>query len=353
MDKIKALHYIDNSFLSSLLSDEDVTDISFNGKDIYYVSNKEGRKKSKIVIEHQIAKDFIRQVANIAEKQFSFTNPVLDISVGRYRINATHQSIGRINDEGVITFAIRIGSEEIRIDPRSDFFSKDVVYLVREIINSRNSIVIGGVTSSGKTEFQKFLLMNMRESERVIVIDNVMELDRVRNEYLDLTCWQIDDNNNYATTSFLIKNALRNNPDWLILAEARSKEMQDVLTSAMTGLPIITTVHSKDANSLPHRMGRMVMQNSENLVYEEVLNDIYYHFHFYIYLVKEEKENSVKRYISEINYVNNKGEVYPLFIRDEGSIQYFPLTKEIIKELKLKKGNKLENTRFMSGNQNE
>lgn len=353
MDKLKALFYIKNSFLASLLDDEDVTDISYNGKDIYYVSNREGRKKSDIIIEHQIAKDFIRQVANIAEKQFSFTSPVLDISVGRYRINATHQSIGRIDDEGVITFSIRIGSEEIRIDPTSDFFSEGIVHLVREIINSRNSIVIGGLTSSGKTEFQKFLIMNMKENERVIVIDNVMELDRVRNDYLDLTCWQIDENNTYATTSFLIKNALRNNPDWLILAEARSKEMQDVLTSAMTGLPIITTIHSKDAESLPNRMGRMVMQNGDNLIYEEVLNDIYYHFHFYIYLTKEEKERKVMRYISEINYVNNKGETYHLFKRDGDKKTYFPFTKEIAEELRIKKGNKLENTRFISGIINE
>ena len=121
MDKERAVSFIENSFLSTLVTNKDVTDISFNGQDIYYVSNSKGRCKSKIVIEHQVAKDFIRQVANIAEKQFSFTSPVLDTSIGRYRINATHQSIGRIMDEGVLTFSIRIASAEERINRFSGY----------------------------------------------------------------------------------------------------------------------------------------------------------------------------------------------------------------------------------------
>ena len=39
MDKTKALYYIENSFLASLFAGEDITDISYNGVDIYYVSN--------------------------------------------------------------------------------------------------------------------------------------------------------------------------------------------------------------------------------------------------------------------------------------------------------------------------
>lgn len=353
MDKVKALYYIEHSFLASLLNDEDVTDVSYNGKDIYYVSNSKGRMKSNIVIEHQVAKDFLRQIANLAEKQFSFANPQLDITVGRYRINAIHQSIGKIADEGVVTFCIRIASGEIRINARSDFFAKDVVILIREILKNRSSIVIGGVTSSGKTEFQKYLLLNMRENERVIVVDNVLELDQVRNEYLDLTCWQVDENSNYSSASSLIRNALRNNPDWLILAEARGEEMVDVLNSAMTGLPIITTVHSLDADSLPHRMGRMMMKSTQKIDFNEALIDIHYHFHFYFYLKKEESENGVKRYLSEINFVNNNGKITSLFKREGEDSKYNLLTKEIIKILNVKNGSSLCNTRFMKKGDNE
>ena len=351
MDKERAVSFIENSFLSSLVSNKDITDISFNGRDIYYVSNSRGRCKSKIVIEHQVARDFIRQIANIAEKQFSFTSPILDTSIGRYRINATHQSVGKIQDEGVLTFSIRIASVEEKIDKYSDFFSKDIVSLIKTLLDNRQSMVIGGLTSSGKTEFQKFLLKSLRENERVIVIDNVMELDQVRNEYLDLTCWQVDTNNEYVSASSLIRNALRNNPDWLILAEARGAEMVDVLSSAMTGLAVITTIHSRDCQSLHYRMGRMMMQSPQKIDYKEALNDIRYHFHYYFYLKKEIKDKKVKRYISEINFVNDYGKAFQIYKRNENEHIYNPLPIDAIKMLE--ETASLKGTKFLKEEKNE
>ena len=337
MDKTKALYYLENSFLSTLLKDDDVTDITYNGAEIFYVSNKHGRKKSDIVVEHQMVKDFLRQIANISEQQFSYTSPVLDITIGKYRINASHQSIGKIDNNDVVTFAIRIASVKPRIDKDSDFFTPEIVELIKYIITSRYSIVIGGITGSGKTEFQKFIIRNFPKYERVIVVDNVLELDMLRNDTdIDLTCWQVDEKNPNASSSILIKNALRNNPDWLILAEARDKEMVDVLNSAMTGIPLVTTVHAFDVKSLPFRMGRMVLKSSEKLDYNETLMDIYYHFHFYFYLSKEDKSGSVKRYVSEVGYIDNNGKFYYLYKRINDTHQYYKMPKSCIDLLSIK-----------------
>ena len=337
MDKEKAIYYIENSFLSSLLNDEDVTDISFNGESFFYVSNKYGRKKSKIIVEHQTVKDFLRQITNLTEQQFSYTNPVLDISVGKYRINATHQSICRINDNDVVSFSIRIASVKPRINSDSDFFTKEIVELIDIISKKRRSIVLGGITGSGKTEFQKYIIRNFQENERVIIIDNVMELDAIRSESnIDLTCWKVDEKNPNTNSGLLIRNALRNNPDWLIVAEARDKEMVDVLNSAMTGIPLITTVHAFDAYSLPYRMGRLALKGDQKLDYQETLKDIFYHFHFYFYLTKEEKDNKIVRYISEISYVDNEGHFYLLYKKEDNKHRYYKMPKDCIDFLSIK-----------------
>lgn len=316
MDKAKALYYIENSFLASLFKDEEVTDISYNGESIFYVSNSLGRRKSDIVIEQQTVRDFLRQIANITEQQFSFTNPNLDVSVDKYRINATHQSIGKINNEDVVTFSIRIASSKPRLNKDSDFFTPLLVELIDLICKSQRSIVIGGVTSSGKTEFQKYIIRNFSDFVRVIVIDNVLELDSVRNESnIDLTCWKVDERNPNTSSALLIKNALRNNPDWLIIAEARDKEMVDVLNSAMTGMPIITTVHAFDVYSLPFRMGRLVLRGDQKLDYNETLKDIYYHFHFYFYLSKKTINGNIVRYISQVGYIDNNGTFFDIYKR--------------------------------------
>ena len=334
MDRNKAISYLENSFLASLLSDEEVTDISYNGEDIYYVSNLHGRKKSEITIEPQVAKDFIRQMANIAEKQFSFTSPHLDINVGKYRLNATHQCICRVRDQGAISFSLRKAKDSPILKEDSEFFGDQVVHnLLKLIISNSLSLVIGGITSSGKTELQKHCLQLMPPNERVLVIDNVTELDAVRNKDIDLTCWQTDDENKEASATNLIRHALRNNPDWLILAEARGEEMVDVLNAAMTGLSVITTIHALDAEALPYRMGRLVMLSRQKNVYEEVLKDIYYHFHFYIYLTKEEGED-VKRYISEIAYRGSDGKKQMIYRRDGDTKSYFRLSDEVLELFK-------------------
>lgn len=335
MDKERGINFIESSFLNEMLLDHDVTDISYNGEELFYVSNSKGRMKSKVRIEQKKVSDFIRQIANLAEKQFSYTVPELDFSIGKYRINAIHHSIGKVKDEGAITFSIRIASEKIRINDKSDFFTPQIVELIDYILSNNMSIVIGGITGTGKTEFQKFMLTRLKENTRVIVIDNVMELDQVRSPKIDLTCWQIDEKNPNATPGKLIKSALRNNPDWLILAEARDKEMIDVLNSAMTGMPIITTLHSLDVNSLPHRMARMMMKGEQRIDFNEALNDIYYHFHFYFYLEKEFVNGQVNRFISSICYIDSNGRCSLLYERKNNKHYYYKLPEKLINKINL------------------
>lgn len=354
MDKSKAIYYIENSFLASLFKDEEVTDISYNGESIFYVSNTLGRKKSTIEVEQQVVRDFLRQISNISEQQFSYTNPNLDVSIGKYRINATHQSVGKINNEDAVTFSIRIASEKPRITKDSDFFTPELVELIDVISNSEKSIVIGGVTSSGKTEFQKYIIRNFKENVRVVVIDNVLELDAVRGECdIDLTCWKVDEKNPYTNSSLLIKNALRNNPDWLILAEARDKEMVDVLNSAMTGIPIITTIHAFDVRSLPYRMGRLVLRGEQKLDYDETLKDIYYHFHFYFYLAKKTINGNIVRYISRVGYIDNKGEFYDIYYRKGNKHRYRRLPNSALSLLELDNVSELFKNTFIGGDQHE
>ena len=161
MDKTKLLITLQNSFLSSLLEDSQITDISYNGESIYYLHNLLGRQKADISVSENDAKDFIRQIANLAEKQFSFQSPKLDVSFGKYRINAVHPSIGRKNNEKCLTFSIRISSEKPIIKNDPTFLNAELISLFNVLLRSKVSIVIGGITGSGKTEFQKYLISSL------------------------------------------------------------------------------------------------------------------------------------------------------------------------------------------------
>ena len=329
MEQEKIINFIENSFLKELLEKDSITDISYNGEFIFYQDNDLGRVKSSISINNKEALDFLRQIANLSDSQFSYSDPILDISVGRYRINATHLAIARKKRNNVVNFSIRIGYDYLRIKEDNSFIHNNVIDLLKLFLNRKFSIVIGGLTSSGKTELQKYIISKLKEATRVIVIDNVDELDSdYVNQSLDVQTWLNLERFKGISFDSLIKNALRNNPDYLVVSEARGEEMLAILNSAMSGHPTITTIHSKEIYSMYHRMTRLCMLKNQNLKFNETLEDIFDHFKLLIHVKKEiTNDGKILRYVDSVatNRFNNIRILYRypnIFYRLPNSIMY-------------------------------
>lgn len=315
----KLINYIENSFLGHLLMDENITDISYNGEKIFYQHNFKGRLLSDLNVSKEEIHDFLRQIANFSEQQFSFTSPILDIKVGRYRINAVFSSLVRVEDEKAYSFSIRVSSLYNRILSDNNFLDEKSKEILNQMIKEEASIIIGGKVGVGKTELQKYLLMLLKPNSRIITIDNIQELENVRlNQTLDVTSWKTNERNEFSTINSLVRNALRSNPDWLIVSESRGKEMKEILNSAMSGHPIITTLHAKSVFTIPHRIVRMVMMNDNIESYEDILRDVYEHFPYYIYLDKYLDENgNIHRYLSAIAKYNRANQALEIIYQKE------------------------------------
>jgi pilus assembly protein CpaF len=256
----------------------------------------------------------------------------LDISFSKYRLNAIHHSICRKNNEPCCSFALRISNTSTSLFDK-DFMDDYVKDLLIELVKSNLSIVIGGKTSSGKTELQKFLISNAPTNCRIVVIDNVLELDQAHTTDIDLTFWQYDEQSNRITISNLIKNALRNNPDYLIVAESRGEEMVDVLNSAMTGHPIITTLHALSVNNMTSRMAEMVMMNDKKFDYRNVINNINRHLQVFVYTKIEKTSDGIKRFISDVNYHDENGNIHVLFTKNDQIGHYYKLPNELLSKI--------------------
>ena len=310
--------YVEESFLQELLKTPDITDISFNGVSVFYVTSSKGRLKADIQIESNKVGDFLRQIANMSEKQFSHSSPILDVSFGRYRLNATYKSIARYCNEKVFSFDLRIESFESKIDEDPSFFQGNSKDLILEMLKSRQSIVVGGETSTGKTELEKWLLRNMAPNTRVIVIDNIEELDILSIPQIDLTVWLGNDRNEAALFPRLIRNALRNNPDYIVVAEGRGGEMYDALVSATSGHSLISSIHALDLESMPNRIVRLCMQGEQRSSVKELSTDVYHHIPYYIFLKREQKDDgSIQRYVESVGKVNKDGTMKVLYRREK------------------------------------
>lgn len=313
----KAIELLTNSFLQPLLQNEYITDISYNGRNIFYQDNRVGRVQSDIKITNEEASNFIRQIANVTEKQFSVSSPYLDTTILNYRIHAVHSSIGRVKDNKTITFDIRISSSKIRLD--NNFFDDESKNILLKAIKEKKSILIAGPTGCGKTELQKYLISHLEPNTRIIIIDNVQELDfLITNESLDSTYWLINESNKYTSINELIKNALRSNPDWIVVAEARGEEMALIILSVETGHPIISTIHANTLTAIPHRVARMIMMSDANQKYEDIYDDVINNFDYFVFCNRcVNNEKKVERFIESIGIKGRNDEIETIYFRKD------------------------------------
>ena len=325
---------LSDCFISELLENPYVTDISYNGSEIFYLDNRFGRCKYKSDVTSDDIYAFLRQLSNLCDSSFSLSQPILDVSFLNYRLNAVYKNICRKKGEKVLTFCLRkFNLNKILINERSMFSSAKILKFLGFAVKMKKSVLIGGATSSGKTELQKYLINQLVNNERVIIIDTINELDINYNPEVDITCL-ITDPKQKVDLRDLVKLSLRYNPDYVILAEARGAEFEDVLTSSLSGISTITTIHAKSVDTIVERAINLVQINNKNLDYDTIQNSILMHFDILIYVEKKsENDGCINRKLVSLKMIEN-GEIIDLIDKNTGDLNIDLLPEGIRKEFK-------------------
>ena len=102
-----------------------------------------------------------------------------------------------------------------------------------------------------------------------------------------------------------IKAALRQNPQWVLLSEARSVEVKYLLECFSTGLHGLTTLHTDDTRKIPDRIENM-MQDA--YAASRMENDIYSFINVGVLLRKKVSGNQVKRMIDQVCVFDRVGD---------------------------------------------
>ena len=79
--------------LDKYFKNKNITDISFNGKEIFVQDNIKGRYKTDEVIDIKDVENYIKQITYQNNRQFNDEQPILDTEFPNLRINAVHKSI--------------------------------------------------------------------------------------------------------------------------------------------------------------------------------------------------------------------------------------------------------------------
>lgn len=134
--------------------------------------------------------------------------------------------------------------------------SRNEARLLLAAVRSGAPIVLAGMPGSGKTTLLNSLGNEIDPAERVISVEDTRELNLPR-----LPDWQaFVEREGETTIRSLIKDAMRQRPDRILIGEARDGgTLQEALKSAQTGVKgFILSLHSGSAKETMLRMERML-----------------------------------------------------------------------------------------------
>ena len=298
---------IDFGPLKPYLEDDDVTDISYdNDGQIHLKTLSKGIFRiDNPAINNAFMEKLAFQCSNVMGKTFNMAHPFLDAESAELRLAFVHESVARNGVACVVRKTpakIRLQKEKIVADK---YVELDIVEFLEQCVLGHCNMIVSGETGSGKTELVKYLASKIAENEKIITIEDTLELhlDRIF-PHRDIVSMKT---NNIATYTDILEACMRQNPKWILLSEVRSAEaVLAVRNSISSGHYILSTIHADKAASIPNRLYSLLETNQD---LEQFMSSIcrYIQLGIYVRGYTDKATHNFKREIAEVTefYVDN------------------------------------------------
>ena len=268
--------------LQEFLDDDDVTDVSYsNGGQVWLKTLSRGiYQVERPAINNKFMEILAFQCSNVMGKTFNMAHPFLDAESAELRMNFVHESIAT---NGVACL-LRKTPAKIRLNKdkllSEQYVTEQIHDFLINCVHGRCNIIVAGETGSGKTELVKYLASKTKEDEKIISIEDTLELHLAK-IYPTRDIVEMKTNNIASYTEALVA-CMRQNPIWILLSEVRSAEaVMAVRNSISSGHHILSTIHADKASSIPMRMYSL-LESSQDI--EQFLGSIHRYVQIGIYV---------------------------------------------------------------------
>ena len=327
---------LDFGLFEPLIKDDDITDISYcNHGQIWIRSLTQGSKRVEIEgLNDAFVEKLAFQCSNVMGTTFNNAKPFLDAESTELRLNFVHDSIATNGIAVVIRKTpakIRLSREKLLSE---DYFTANIHDILMKCVEGHCNIIVSGETGSGKTEFVKYLASHTKENEKIITIEDTLELhlDKIF-PHRDIVAMKT---NNVASYSEVLVTCMRQNPKWILLSEVRSAEaVTAVRNSISSGHNILSTIHADKASAIPYRMYSLL---ESDIDVDQFLTTIYRYIqlgvHIKAYYSKEygqfhrEVDEVVEFYVDD----NNKPQSHILYQKTFGKAPVQNMPTKHLKE---------------------
>jgi type IV secretory pathway ATPase VirB11/archaellum biosynthesis ATPase len=269
LTKKKLLYYLEKDSiglgkLETIMKDPNIEDISCDGSgvSIFLYHRRYGSLKSNVQFnDEEELTAFVVKLAQKCGKHISISEPMLDATMpDGSRIQMTLST--EVTTKGS-TFTIRKFSEDPFSPPDLIEFhtmsSEMVAYMWLAVENGINALIAGG-TAAGKTSTLNALCLFIPRESKIVSIEETREINLPHPNWIPGVVrsgfGEVVGNKVIGEIDLydLMKAALRQRPEYILVGEIRGKEAYVLFQAMATGHTTYSTFHADSAQSLIHRL---------------------------------------------------------------------------------------------------
>ncbi|MCP2371184.1 pilus assembly protein CpaF [Agromyces terreus] len=223
--------------LAPFAASADVTDLFVNGAAGLWVDRGRGAEhRPEWVAEESVVRALAVRLIAKGGRHIDEATPAVDVRLGRgIRIHAVLPPLAA---EGTL-LSVRIprpGGFTLDSLVRAEAIDAEGARILREAVASRKNLLVTGAGGTGKTTLLAALLAEAPPHERIVVIEDVAELQIAHPHVASLEARQANiEGTGRVGLDALLREALRMRPDRLVVGECRGAELRELLSALNTG----------------------------------------------------------------------------------------------------------------------
>ncbi len=260
----RILYYLKRNFLGSdrihsLMLDPHIEDISCDGVEVplFLYHNKYRNIKTNIFFFEEELNSLVIRLCQRSGKHISVSEPMVDATLpDGSRLQAT---LGKEVTTRGSSFTIR----KFRRDPITaidlinyNTCSLEMMAYFWLAIENGNCAIFAGGTASGKTSMLNAVSLFIPPLSKVVSIEDTRELTLHHENWIaGVTRKSLSTSNTGEVTMYdLLRSALRQRPEYILVGEIRGEEALTLFQAISTGHATYSTMHAGDVQTVVNRL---------------------------------------------------------------------------------------------------